>query len=155
MGVCGVWDGGEGGVASVVVLRVLGSKWPVPQASASHRALLPQSFVDSYGTHYIKNVYYGGLASVITQMTSQSYSSIQSMNLSVSIAVQVKMVQVRGRWGGVVWRLMREGGRLWVSRGAAGGTQLLRIMPGGWFRCEPCCWPRGGRVQTPRPNHPH
>ena len=42
-------------------------------------------------------------ASVITQMTSQSYSSIQSMNLSVSIAVQVKMVQVRGSgegWGG-------------------------------------------------------
>jgi len=53
-----------------------------------------QSFLDNYGTHYIKTVWYGGLASVINQMTAQSYDSLSSLGVSVSIAVQASMVQV-------------------------------------------------------------
>ena len=39
-------------------------------------------------------------ASVITQMTAQSFSSLKSMNISVSIGVQAKLVQVGARRGG-------------------------------------------------------
>ncbi|KAL4438541.1 hypothetical protein ABPG77_000189 [Micractinium sp. CCAP 211/92] len=69
---------------------------PLMQAASEDRydSFALQSLVDNYGTHYIKTVWYGGLASVITQMTAQSYSSLSSLGVSVSIAVQAPMVQV-------------------------------------------------------------
>ncbi|KAL4424163.1 hypothetical protein ABPG75_001464 [Micractinium tetrahymenae] len=69
---------------------------PLMQAASEDRydSFALQSLVDNYGTHYIKTVWYGGLASVINQMTAQSYSSLQSLGVSVSIAVQASMVQV-------------------------------------------------------------
>lgn len=53
-----------------------------------------QSFIDNYGTHYINTVYWGGLASVTSQMTASQYSSFQQTDVSVSVSAQVAMVQV-------------------------------------------------------------
>ncbi|PSC74162.1 MAC Perforin domain containing [Micractinium conductrix] len=53
-----------------------------------------QSFLDSYGTHYIRDVDFGGLAAVTTQMTAAQYSSFTETDVSVSVAAQVAMVQV-------------------------------------------------------------
>lgn len=46
------------------------------------------------GTHYIKTVYWGGLASIMTQMSSGSYSSMTKYSGSVSIGAQVAVVSV-------------------------------------------------------------
>jgi hypothetical protein len=52
-----------------------------------------RALIDNYGTHYIKTVWYGGLASVTNQMTSSSLSSLSSLGISVSIAAQVSNQQ--------------------------------------------------------------
>lgn len=69
---------------------------PLMQAASEDRfdSFALESLVDNYGTHYIKTVWYGGIASVINQLTAQSYSSLSSLGVSVSIAVQASMVQV-------------------------------------------------------------
>lgn len=51
--------------------------------------------MDNYGTHYVRSVYYGGLAALSTVMSSANYASLSQDRVSASIGAQVAVVSVR------------------------------------------------------------
>ncbi|EFN50418.1 expressed protein, partial [Chlorella variabilis] len=61
--------------------------------TSTYDAFVLRSLVNNYGSHYIRTVWYGGIASVTNQMTSSSLSSLSSIGVSVSIAAQASMIQ--------------------------------------------------------------
>lgn len=53
-----------------------------------------QSLLDNYGTHVVSTVYWGGLASVTTQVTASAYSSLTQTGVSFSASAQVAVLSV-------------------------------------------------------------
>lgn len=64
---------------------------PLMQAASTGKADLMalQAIVDGYGTHYIKTVFWGGLAASITQVTASDYYDLEEFGIKGNASIQV------------------------------------------------------------------
>ena len=92
--------------------------------------------------HYLKSVYWGGSASVVSQMSSAAYSSSQQSNFSVSVSAQIAMVQVSASFS--YSQSTSSSISTFSQVGAREGTCFsgspsvrMRVR-----RCRLCCYPR-------------